>query len=140
MWTLTLCLTTRLIIAIENITQKCSLVPILRTNALNESQMNMNNKIGQIYHIYTLYVFLMSPSPKFQPIVLYNQPFQSYTPISEKCIERLQSDSEQHGVQGTSYVFLLPVKLIFHSCSSHSQPVFSLRHYTKSSKKNNKKA
>ena len=57
----------------------------------------------QMYPIY-IYVWLVSPSPKFQSVFPYDQSFLKYTAFQDKCIEWLQNDREPYKVKCTPYM------------------------------------
>ena len=60
------------------------------------------NPTGQIHHIHVL---LVSMTPKFRSISLYDQPFSKYRQFWGKCTEWPQNDLKPYKVKGTSYVF-----------------------------------
>ncbi len=58
-------------------------------SAPNDPKMFFNTK-GEMYPIYMLHPPTPTPSPKFHSILLYWQPFLSYTPVWDKCTAEFQ--------------------------------------------------
>ncbi len=69
---------------------------IFETNAPNDTKMTLNHTRSNVHMCVTV-----SPSPKFQSVLLYHQPFLRYKPFWEKCTEWPQNDLEHYKVKDT---------------------------------------
>ncbi len=67
-------------------------------------------------------MFLVSRSPKFWPVSLYDQPFSRHKLYWDKCIEWSPNDLGHYKVNGTLYMLLMYRSPKFHSISLYDHP------------------
>ena len=94
----------------------------IETNAPNNSKMTLNTIRSKMSH---MHVSLVSLSPKFQSISLYDQPFLRQGATNSKCTEWPQTDLEHLTVKRILYTLNTttqgPNFGPFHSMTSHFQ-------------------
>ena len=64
---------------------------------------------------------------QISPVSLYEEPFLSYRPFWEKCIEWPQNDLEHYELKCTQYVLVLSLIPKFHSVLLYGQPFLRYR-------------
>ncbi len=68
-------------------------------------------------HRYPINVLLVSTSPKFHSVSLYDKQFSGYRPFWEKCTKWPQIDLEHYKLKCSPYVLIVPMIPKFHSVS-----------------------
>ena len=95
------------------------------TSALKDSKMIKPYKVKATPY----FLLLISTSPKFHPVSLYDEALLSYRPFWEKCTEWPQNNLEHYKLKCTPYVLLVSMIPKFHTVLLYGHPFWDIGHF-----------